>query len=194
MGALATATTAAFVFALSLALGALPGDGASAAGARTPAGLAGHHTPAKVRPRSSWTLLPSGFPCETELFGPHHTFSATESTSGDKGLDRGTRFLTMTWTAGDAKGDVFQGTWSKDTGNYTGTDVIDGTNDPATLEPVLSVGCALVTTTAQSASIAPGESDVDDVTVTGQDGFTPTGIVEFYVCPGDAACTTNSPG
>jgi hypothetical protein len=194
MGRLATATTA---FVLALALGAIVTDGPVSAASASPAstGLAvGHGASARVKPRSSWTLLPSGFPCETDLFGRNHTFAATESTSADKGHYGGTKFLTMTWTAGDAKGEVFKGTWSKRTGDYTGTDVIDGTNDPVTLAPVISVGCALVTTAAQSPSVTPGETDADGVTVTGQDGFTPTGIVEFYVCPGDAACTINSPG
>jgi hypothetical protein len=72
--------------------------------------------------------------------------------------------------------------------------VIDDTIYPATLVPVQTLGCAQVTTAAQSPSIAPGGTDSDAVTVTGQDGFLPTGIVQFYVCPGEAACSADAPG
>ena len=112
----------------------------------------------------------------------------------DRGHYSGTKTLTMTWTAGDDAGDVFRGTWTRTPGAYTGTDLIDGTDVPATLFPVISSGCALVTTTAQSPSVPLFSPEADLVTVTGQDGFTPTGIVDVYACAGNAPCAKDSPG
>ncbi|HEY5251099.1 MAG TPA: hypothetical protein VIJ09_05535 [Acidimicrobiales bacterium] len=148
-----------------------------------------------MKARSTWTLLPSGFPCESEVFGRNHTFDAFDHAGGDKGKYKATKILTLTWTAGTATGAKYRGTWNKSTGHYAGTWVLGTGGVPASLVPVAATGCAVVTTAPVSSSVSQGSTDADNVTVTGQDGFTPTGPVHFYVCPeASSPCTSTSPG
>jgi hypothetical protein len=150
---------------------------------------------AQIKARSTWTLLPSGFPCESEVFARRHTFDAFDHANGDRGEYRGTTSLTMTWTAGAASGALFRGSWSKANDHYSGTYTVGTTGVPTSLVPVAATGCAEVTTTPLSSSVSEGSSDADAVTVTGQAGFTPTGPVHFYVCPlASSPCTSTSVG
>ncbi|MGH9018649.1 MAG: hypothetical protein ACRDY1_12945 [Acidimicrobiales bacterium] len=75
--------------------------------------------PAKVKPRSTWTLhLSVG--CESEAFAAKHAFASTDG-NGDAGTDKGKKKLTMTWSAGPVSGAHFTGTWGSngvDTGAY----------------------------------------------------------------------------
>jgi hypothetical protein len=163
--------------------------GSSAARSRTKA-------LAKVRPGSIWTLQLSGDGCESDSFATHHAFSdAVADSSGDLGTYKGTKKLTMTWTAGTAAGEVFKATWSKTTGIYEGTYSRSDQSVSAVLVPAAAGGCALVTTAPASTSIALGASDSDTATVTGEAGITPTGNVHFYACAGDTdPCTSSTPG
>ncbi len=179
------AAVGAVVFEASFS--AVPASGAPAL-VRSP-------SPAEVKAGSTWTLSPSGFACESEVFARRHAFAAFDHINGDKGKDRGTTSLAMTWTAGAAAGASFKGTWSKANDHYAGTYIVGTTGVPASLVPVAATGCAEVTTTPVSATVSEGSSDADDVTVTGQDGFTPTGPVHFYVCPvASSPCTSTSVG
>ena len=159
----------------------------------TPAKLA---APApEVKASSVWTIELAGAGCESDSFGPRHAFVAIPDTSRDRGRYRGTKKLTMTWTAGSASGDVFKGKWQKAAGDYVGTYSSAGQSDAATLVPVSVAGCAVVTTAPGSGSIVFGSADADTATVTGQDEIPPTGAVHFYVCPGDTTpCGATSPG
>ncbi|HUD16146.1 MAG TPA: hypothetical protein VMQ59_02740, partial [Acidimicrobiales bacterium] len=137
-----------------------------------------------------------GAGCESDTFATHHAFSAGAGAgSGDHGTYKGTKKLTMTWTAGAASGKVFKAKWKKSTGDYAGTYSGAGQSVSATLVPVATGGCAVVTTAPGSAAIGFGASDTDTATVTGQAGVTPTGAVHFYLCPGDTSpCTPTTPG
>ena len=165
---------------------------APAAGAPAPS----HSRPlAEIKARSTWTLLPSGFSCESEVFGRRHAFAAFDHANGDRGTYRGTSTLTMTWTAGAASGSLFKGSWSRASGHYAGTYTVGTTGVPASLVPVAATGCAEVTTTPVLSSVTEGSSDADTATVTGQAGFTPTGPVHFYVCPlASSPCTSTAVG
>ena len=151
--------------------------------------------PAPVKAGSVWTIELAGAGCESDSFGPRHDFVAIPDTSRDRGRYRGTKKLTMTWTAGSASGDVFKGKWQKAAGDYVGTYSSAGQSDAATLVPVSVAGCGVVTTAPGSGSIVFGSADADTATVTGQDEIPPTGAVHFYVCPGDTTpCGATSPG
>ena len=187
------------VMALTLATGASAAAPASVspAASAVPIG-AGTGAPHRVSAGSEWTIELTGGACETDSFAAHHIFTAvigSDGAGGDRGTDRGTKTITMNWTAGTASGDVFKGSWRRSKGDYTGTDVQAGVSVGATLVPVAVRGCATMTTAPGSSSIALGSTDSDTATVTGEAGIPPTGDVHFYGCAGDAApCTPNASG
>jgi hypothetical protein len=156
--------------------------------------------PAKVKAGSVWTLQPSGGVCQSDTFATHHKFSSAPTDgSGDAGTYKGTKKLTMTWTAGTAAGQVFKGTWSRTTGDYTGRYAGDGQSVTAVLAPVAAGGCTgspttpVVTTAPTQTSVDVDVQNTDTATVTGSGGVTPTGSVTFYVCAGDSdPCTTSA--
>jgi hypothetical protein len=151
-----------------------------------------------VKAGSTWTMNLAGAGCESDSFAPHHGFTAVTGSSGDSGTyRRGPKKLTMTWTAGSGSGAAFTGTWKRATDTYTGTYSDAGQSGPATLVPLATGGCAVVTTAAASDSLTLGTSDTDTATVTGEGGITPTGGVHFYACPGDTdtdPCTGTAAG
>jgi hypothetical protein len=137
---------------------------------------------AKVTPGSIWTLA-TGARCESESFATGHTFAAAiDEGSGDQGKYKGSMRLKMTWKAGTATGETFKGAWHKATGTYSGTSVLDGQSQSATLVPASTVDCAVVNHAPESTTIELGTTDADTATVTGADGITPTGTVTFSVC------------
>jgi hypothetical protein len=165
------------------------GPGTSTATAPAPANV-------RVKAGSAWTLDITGAGCQSDTFAAHHVFTAG-TTNGDRGTYKGTRKLTMAWTAGASTGAVFKGTWTRATGHYTGTYASGGATAPlaATLVPAATSACLAMTTAPATASITLGSSDTDIATVTGRSGITPTGTVTFYVCPvGVEPCTAASPG
>ena len=157
-----------------------------------------------VKAGSVWTLW-NGGSCETESFG-RHTFSALSSDSSSTGGgDGGTytrqgtrpdaRRVVMTWTTGPSAGAVFHGRFSRSGEQYSGPDVLQGTGTVAHLEPASALDCPLVTTGLGAGAEAFGNADSETVTVTGSEGVTPTGAVDFWVCPGeDEPCGPNATG
>jgi hypothetical protein len=84
----------------------------------------------------------------------------------------------------------FLGVYSGD-GNYLGG------SDGSTTRECFTVGAPPppVTTSPANSTIVLGNSNADNVTVTGVVGVTPTGTVTFYVCPGNAnPCTAGTTG
>jgi hypothetical protein len=180
----AVTLTGAFVLAVTTAMVVVTATGASA---RVPA------TP-KVKPGSSWNLSGATV-CETDSFGPHRKFAAVENGNADRGSYKGTKKLTMTWTAGAASGAVFHGTFDKAAGDYSGTYALGPQSVPATLTRATTSGCDAITTSPESFSIVFGASNLDGALVTGEGGITPTGSVHFYACPGSSSpCSPTSPG
>ena len=154
-------------------------------------------TPAKVpvKAGSTWTINLTGAGCESDSFAPHHAFTAVAGPSGDSGTYRGTKKIRMTWRAGSGAGAHFTGTWKKASDAYRGTYSDAGQSGAATLVPLGTGGCALVTTAVASDAITLGSSDTDTATVTGEGGTTPTGDVHFYACPGGTdPCTPTATG
>jgi hypothetical protein len=98
----------------------------------------------RVRAGSQWTLELTGTGCQTDSFAAHHTFGSLGGADGDQGTYKGTKTLTMTWTAGTASGEVFKGRWRRSAGDYTGTDDNDRVSVAATLVPLATGGCATV--------------------------------------------------
>jgi hypothetical protein len=185
---------ATFITTASVSAAAAPGRSRAAAiGAKTKA-------PAKVKAGSLWTLQPDGGVCQSDSFATHHKFaSALADGSGDAGTYKGTKKLTMTWTAGTATGEVFKGKWSRTTGDYTGSYASGDQSVTAVLAPVAAGGCPgskttpVVTTAPAHATVAVTVQNTDTATVTGSGGVTPTGSVTFYVCAGDSdPCTTSA--
>jgi hypothetical protein len=84
----------------------------------------------------------------------------------------------------------FSGAYSGDTTYTSGAD--NATADECFIvTPVTPT----VTTAPASSTIVLGTSDDDTATVTGVAGVTPTGTVDFTICPGDAdPCTSSSSG
>ncbi len=153
----------------------------------------------RINDGSVWTIK-AGATCENDSFAKHHAFSDVVTVgSGDHGRDKGKNNLTMTWTGGPASGHVFAGTWSRATGEYTGT-YSHGTHSvAATLVPFSAGGCSTAVTPTfhtqvQRSTIVPGTSDTAIAIAIGVGRVSPTGTVHFYVCSGDAApCTETSP-
>jgi hypothetical protein len=186
---------ASSVVALTFATGASAAPTSVSTRASARASGAGVVASSRLKAGSEWTLEVTGSGCESDSFAAHHAFTAVNSTDGDRGSYKGNKSLTMTWTAGTASGQVFEGRWHRSTKDYTGTDVLAGVSAAATLVPVAVGGCAAVTTAPGSSSIAVGTTDSDTATVTGEAGITPGGFVHFYVCPGDTGpCTPSSSG
>jgi hypothetical protein len=160
---------------------------ASASASTSISASASPKTPARIVPvkhGSVWTLMAGVF-CERDAFATGRAFTALDPDNGDRGRYRGTRTVTLTWKAGVSVGAVFTGTFSRANG-YTGTFATAAQTVAAYLVPSSTFGCVTVTTAPRSASVAPGVSDTDTATVTGDGGVTPAGTVHFYVCPGDA--------
>jgi hypothetical protein len=155
---------------------------------------------ASLTPGSTWTLeTPTS--CESDTFGVHSFTTAIDYGTGDQGTYKGTKKLKVTWTKGQASGDVFKGTWHKKSGVYTGTDTHGGVSSVATLSPATSVGCSTVTSTPTMATLILGATNSDNATVMGAEGIAPTGTVTFYVCGPEptlltpattSACTSTS--
>jgi hypothetical protein len=187
----------ATVTTLAMAMGTLViGMSASASPVRATKSKA----PAKVKAGSVWTFQPTGGVCQSDTFATHHKFSsASTDGTGDAGTYKGTKKLTMTWTAGSAAGEVYKAVWKKTTGDYTGTYAADGQSVTATLDPAAAGGCPVakttpaVTTTPAHATVQVTVQNTDTATVTGTDGLTPTGSVHFYECAGATdTCTTSA--
>jgi hypothetical protein len=191
----ATRLTVVPVVTVAMAAMIASGGSATASAARTHARTG---APAKVKAGGIWILQVAGGRCETDTFATHHAFSgATTDGTGNAGIDRGSTTLTMKWKAGTATGDVFAGTWSRKTGDYSGLYAHSGHKAAATLDPVASASCSkvtpTVTTTPGTTVMDLGSNITDAATVTGTAAVTPTGTVTFYVCGPDtvlAACTT----
>jgi hypothetical protein len=84
----------------------------------------------------------------------------------------------------------FLGVYSGD-GNYFGGSDGSTSRECFTVTPPQ----AGVTTSPANSTIVLGNSNADNVTVTGVVGVTPTGTVTFYVCPGNAnPCTAGTTG
>jgi len=167
------------------------------------AGASGSPAPEAVHLRGQTGIFADGTFCETDTFAPDGTFSGTTDDSAPVGgndtvtaaTGRGRQHLTMTWTTGPAAGAVFQGRFHKEAKpkQYAGTYSHAGSSVVATLGPTSGRGCPTATAAPVSPSIVLGATDADTVTVTGTGGATPTGIVNFSVCPGDAVpCDQNS--
>jgi len=154
----------------------------------------------KVQVGSAWTVQ-AGATCEIDSFTTHHSFSDVDG-SGDQGRYRSGRgkMLTMRWTGGVASGAVFDGSWSRMTGDYAGTYSDGGHSVAATLIPFSAGGCGTALTPVfhaqmELSALVPGASDVDTASVLGVGRVEPTGTVHFYVCPGEATpCTPTSSG
>jgi hypothetical protein len=185
---------ATFVTTASASASAAP----AARNTRATAVLAKTKAPAKVKAGSVWTMQPTGGICQSDTFATHHAFASTISDgTGDAGTYKGSKKLTMTWTAGTATGAIFQGTWTRNIGEYIGHYGSGGQSMAAVLAPVADGGCPgsrttpAMTTAPSESSVDVGEPNTDTATVTGSGGVTPTGSVTFYVCAGDSApCTT----
>jgi hypothetical protein len=147
----------------------------------------------KVKPGSTWTLT-EGARCETDTFAAGGLFSAGTDGTGDSGTwVTKSKKVTMTWKAGSATGDVFVGTFAKVADKYSGTYTHNAQGVPATLIPTRTAGCDVVTTAAEQPSIEFGDTDNDVAAVIGGGGFTPTGTIHFYACPGNAnPCTSDA--
>ncbi len=171
--------------------------------ASTSAGASDSPAPQAVHLRGQIGIFDDGTFCETDTFAPDGTFSGTTDDSAPVGGNytetaakgRGRQHLTMTWTTGLAAGAVFQGRFHKEARprQYAGSYSHAGSSVVATLGPTSGRGCPTATAAPGSATIVLGTSDADTVTVTGTGGVTPTGVVNFSVCPGDAVpCDPNS--
>lgn len=149
---------------------------------------------AKVGAGKTWTLETTAG-CESDTFARHHRFTGHSAQAvADGGTWQGTKILTMTWTTGSPATDTFKAHYSKSTHSYSGTYTHFNQNTAATLVPASAHGCAAVTTAPATVSIAIGGSNSDTATVTGQGGITPTGTVQFYVCPeAFGLCSASSP-
>ena len=201
---MAATVMVAATFATTTSASAAPahnGVRAVSVGARTKA-PAGTKPPAKVKAGSVWTMQPTGGVCQSDTFATHHKFSSAVSDgTGDAGTYKGSKKLTMTWTAGTAIGETFKGTWTRNIGEYIGHYGDGGQSVAAVLAPVANGGCPgskttpVVTTAPAQSSVAVNGSNTDTATVTGSGGVTPTGSVTFYVCAGDTdPCTTERGG
>jgi len=160
------------------------------------AGASASRAPTIVRPGQTWIFGDGDF-CETDSFTLHGAFSGTTDDGAavqgtyTKAHD-GTR-VTMTWTAGPAPGAVFAGRLRRDPRDYRGSYADAGPSVGAGLGPASDGACPAVSAAPRSTSVSLGTADTDTVTVTGAGGVTPTGVVYFFVCPGDSGpCDPNS--
>jgi len=185
---------------VSIVLATTAGTADGAAASVRPASVPASSS--RVGPGTVWVLW-TGAACETETFGPHHTFTATGNdtgaANGDQGVyARGGRTgnrLTMTWTAGASAGAVFHARFSRDVDIYGGPDTVDGQTVVANLAPPSYRACPVVTSTLTAASTVYGSDDGVTVTVTGTGGVTPTGEVQFWACRDVAGpCDPNAVG
>ncbi|HVC69633.1 MAG TPA: Ig-like domain-containing protein [Acidimicrobiales bacterium] len=153
----------------------------------------------KVQVGSAWTLQ-AGTTCEIDSFFPRRSFSDVAGSGDQGGYHSGqSKILTMTWTGGAAAGETFEGSWSRRTGDYSGTYWHDGQSVAATLIPFSAGGCGTVLTPTfhsqmELSTLVPGAYDIDRAIVTGVGRVVPTGTVHFYVCPGGEICTPISSG
>jgi hypothetical protein len=136
MRRLATVMTVVTVAATMSVLGTVGAASAS------PARAARTKAPAKVKPGSTWTLHLNNGGCYTETFATDHAFS---DTNDDSGTYKGATNLKMKWKAGETKGYVFSGQWSKTTGDYSGFYDHTGVSDPAILDPAALAPCDVPT-------------------------------------------------
>jgi len=112
--------------------------------------------PAKVKAGSVWTLEIRGAGCESDTFATTTRFPPAPAPGAETTARTKDEKLTMTWTAGAASGKVFKAKWKKSTGDYAGTYSGAGQSVSATLVPVATGGCAVVTTAPGSAAIGFG--------------------------------------
>ncbi len=170
--------------------------------ASTTAGASDFRNAAVVRPDQTWTFGDGAF-CETDSFGHHGTFSGTNDEGAPVGgtyvrkaesgpVARPHRHLTMTWTTGPSAGARFEGTLRRLPPSYEGSYTDAGSSVGAELGTSTGPACPTVTVAPTSSSIDLGARTTDTMTLSGAGGVTPTGSVNFAVCPGAAPCDPNS--
>ena len=152
-----------------------------------------------VRPGQARTFGDGAF-CETDSFGHHGTFSGTTDDNAPVGgtyvrTDKSGphRHLTMTWTTGPSAGAVFKGALRRIPAGYGGGYSYAGSSVGANLRPPTGPACPSANPAPGSPSVALGTTTTDTMTLTGAGGPTPTGSVNFAVCPGNSGpCDPNS--